>query len=435
MSYLKSTLAHAPRILGGAQTDFSRNWTKEGKTFLSMMKEVVEDALEETGIDDQEITRLNQENRIAVVVGNFDAEQYANQGHLGAFLTEVRPSFYGVPGARYEAACASGSVALNSARSHISSGDYDLVLVLGIEVMKTVSSTIGGDFLGTAAYYEKEAKGVSFPFPKLFGKLADLLIERDKLAGEDRIMQSLAEISSINYANAKLNPHAQTRDWYMDSKHSNQRGGRFNSAVGGRLCITDCSQVTDGAAALFLASPSYAEEFAKKRSESLSSIPKLKAWGHRVAPLRFQAKEEESQGSEYPLPWTRRTVLDTHDRVSALDPSWKGAESIDVYETHDCFTSSEYAAISAFGITKPGEEYHAVEEGKITIEGESPINPSGGLIGAGHPVGASGVRMALDIYKQVANKAGNYQVANAANGMMLNIGGSATTNMTFIIGT
>ena len=102
-------------ILGGAQTDFARNWSKEGKTFMSMMREVVEDGLTQAGLDYDEIKKLNQENRIAVFVGNFDAEQYASQGHLGAFLTEVHPSFYGVPGARYEAACASGSAACSTA--------------------------------------------------------------------------------------------------------------------------------------------------------------------------------------------------------------------------------------------------------------------------------------------------------------------------------
>jgi acetyl-CoA C-acetyltransferase len=119
-----------------------------------------------------------------------------------------------------------------------------LAIVVGIEVMKTVSSAIGGDFLGTAAYYEKEAKGVEFPFPKLFGKLADVLLERYKLK-EDVFMDSLAEISRINYANAKRNPKSQTRSWCMNKEHASLRGGENNMSVGGRLCITDCSQVTD----------------------------------------------------------------------------------------------------------------------------------------------------------------------------------------------
>ncbi|HNK99609.1 MAG TPA: beta-ketoacyl synthase N-terminal-like domain-containing protein, partial [Leptospiraceae bacterium] len=179
---------NTPYILGGAQTDFSRNWTKEGKTFMSMMREVVQDGLSQIGLDYDEITRLNKENKIAVFVGNFDAEQYTQQGHLGAFLTEVHPAFYGVPGARYEAACASGSVALDAASARIRGGDYEVAVVLGIEIMKTVSSSVGGDFLGTAAYYEREAKGVQFPFPKLFGKLADVIVERAKGVGEKRIM-------------------------------------------------------------------------------------------------------------------------------------------------------------------------------------------------------------------------------------------------------
>ncbi|MCZ8155103.1 MAG: acetyl-CoA acetyltransferase [Leptospira sp.] len=414
-------------VLGGEQTDFQRNWSKEGKSFMSMMREVIQDALEKTGIDYDEIKKLNKENKVGVFVGNFDAEQYTNQGHLGAFLTEVDPAFYGVPGARYEAACASGSVALDAAITHIRAEDYDLAIVLGIEVMKTVSSSVGGDFLGTAAYYEKEAKGVQFPFPKLFGKLADVILERYKLK-EETFMDALAEISKINYANAKLNPKSQTRSWFMNKEHAMARGGANNMAVGGRLCITDCSQVTDGAAVTILASKDYAKDYAKRHGKDLGDIPRVKGWGHRVAPITFEAKKNESVGDKYILPWTRQTVKDAYKRAD-MD-----VKDIDVFETHDCFTSSEYAAISAFGISEPGEEHIAIAEGKIAIDGKKPVNPSGGLIGVGHPVGASGVRMMLDLYKQVTGTAGDYQVKGVKNGLMLNIGGSATTNYVYIVG-
>jgi len=417
-----------PVILGGAQTDFARNWSKEGKTFMSMMKEVVDDGLSAVGLEYDEIKRLNKENRVAVFVGNFDAEQYANQGHLGAFLTEVHPAFYGVPGGRYEAACASGSVALDAAGTKIRAGDYDVAIVVGLEIMKTVSSSVGGDFLGTAAYYEKEAKGVQFPFPKLFGKLADVIIERAEGVNDQRIMDSLAEISRINYGNAKNNPLAQTRNWFMNKEHASTRGGEYNAAVGGRLAITDCSQVTDGAAILVLSSPAYANEFAKKTGKSLKQFAAIKGWGHRVAPVTFEAKVAESKGDKFILPWTRTAVVEAYNRAKTT------VDKIDVFETHDCFTSSEYAAVSAFGISEPGKEYQAVEEGKIDITGKKPINPSGGLMGAGHPVGASGVRMAFDLYKQVTDQAGDMQVKGAKNGLMLNIGGSATTSMTFVIG-
>jgi acetyl-CoA C-acetyltransferase len=414
-------------VLGGEQTDFQRNWTKEGKNFVAMMREIIFDGLAKVGIDFDEIKHLNQKNRIGVFVGNFDAEQYANQGHLGAFLTEVHPAFYGVPGARYEAACASGSVALDAAAAHIRAEDYDVAIVLGMEVMKTVSSSVGGDFLGTAAYYEKEAKGVQFPFPKLFGRMADVLLERYKLP-ENQFMDALAEISRINYANAKRNPKSQTRSWFMNKEHAMARGGDNNMSVGGRLCITDCSQVTDGAAVVVLASKDYAKDYAKKHDKKLSKIPRIKGWGHRVAPITFSAKIEESKNDKYIVPWTRQTVVDAYGRAK-MD-----VKDIDVFETHDCFTSSEYAAISAFGISDPGKEHIAIQEGVIDFQGKKPINPSGGLIGVGHPVGASGVRMILDLYKQVTNTAGDYQVKGAKNGLMLNIGGSATTNMVFIVG-
>ena len=162
-------------------------------------------------------------------------------------------------------------------------------------------------------------------------------------------------------------------------------------------------------------------------------IPIVKGYGHRTAPMLFAKKMQENKDSEYIIPWTRQAVVDAYKRSGLT------VEDIDVFETHDCFTSSEYAAISAFGITEPGKEYEAVEAGRIAFDGDKPINPSGGLIGCGHPVGASGVRMFLDIYKQVSGTAGTYQVKkengeNPRNAMMLNIGGTATTNYVFLGG-
>ncbi len=407
-------------ILGGAQTDFERNWTKEGKNVIAILKEAISDGFEEAGITFDEVKQLNKDNKVALFVGNFIAEQYINQGHLGGLLTEVNPAFYGVPSARYEAACASGSAALDAAITKVQNGDYDVAIVVGWELMKTVDSKVGGDILGRATYYEKEGQGIDFPFPKLFGRLADEIIKKYNL-NESHFMDALAMISNINYSNAKLNPLSQTRKWFMSYEQAHMRGTETNPFVGGRLAVSDCSQVTDGAVVVVLAS----EDYIKKHN---LSCPYIKGYGHRVAPMLFDKKMEEAKSSEYILPWTRQAIVDAYNR-SGLD-----VNDIDVFETHDCFTSSEYAAISSFGITKPGEEYIAIEDGIISIKGKKPINPSGGLIGCGHPVGASGTRMFLDIYKQVTGKAGKYQVQNARNGMMLNIGGSATTNYVFIIG-
>ncbi len=413
-------------VLGGAQTDFERNWTKEGKNVVALLSEVISDALYEVSLTYKDIIELNEKNRIACFVGNFIAENYIDQGHLGALLTEVNPAFYGVPSARYEAACASSSVALDAAITKIKAEEYDLVMVVGWELMKTVDSQKCGDILGRAAYYEKEGAEIAFPFPKLFGRLADETIKKYHI-DEQRYMNALAKISTINYGNAKRNPRAQTRKWFMDYEQACHRGTETNNLIGDRLAVSDCSQVTDGAAVVFLAS----ERFVKETGAN--NKPIVKGYGHRTAPMLFERKMIEGADNKYILPWTRKTVVDAYRR-SGLTVS-----DIDVFETHDCFTSSEYMAISAFGITEPGCEYEAIEDGRISFLGDKPINPSGGLIGCGHPVGASGCRMFLDLYRQVSGNAGDYQVickdgGIPQNGLMLNIGGTATTNYVYIIG-
>jgi acetyl-CoA C-acetyltransferase len=402
-------------VLGGYQTDFARNWTKENKHIVAMIREGVLGGLEATGLEPKDIEVGH--------VGNFAAELYAMQGHLGAFLLDVDPAFSGLPTARHEAACASGSIAILAASAEIEAGRYDLAMVVGVEQMKTVDPKRGGDFLGTAAWYDREAKGIEFPFPKLFGRLGDEYDKRFGLKDEH-----LAHISAVNYSNAKRNPLAQTRNWYMTEEHANAND-KFNSVIGGRIKISDCSQVTDGCVSLFLASEKAAAAYAKKRGVKLESIPKLLGWGHRTAPIEFDTKVGESKDNPYVLPHTRQAILDAFQRAGVKD-CW-GVQAI---ETHDCFTTSEYMAIDHFGLTRPGEAWRAVEDGTIEMGGKLPINPSGGLIGAGHPVGATGCRQVLDAHRQVTGTAGDYQVERAKRVATLNIGGSGTTSVCFVVG-
>lgn len=410
-------------VLGGAQTDFERNFTKEGKGVVALLKEVVADGLLDAGLDFQAVARLGRESRLECFVGNFIAESYIKQGHLGALLTEVSPAFYGVPSARYEAACASSSAALDAAVSKLRLGDCDVALVVGFELMKTVDASIGGDYLGRAALYEKEGEGISLPFPKLFGKLADESIAKYGL-DPGRYMDALARIAVKNYANAKRNPKAQTRRWFMDFEQASHRGTPTNPMVGSRLAVSDCSQITDGAAVVVLAS----ERWAEAGGPPLEGLPYVKGIGHRTAPMVFQKKMDDSRDSLFILPWTRRAVQDAYGKAGL------GVDDMDCFETHDCFTSSEFAAVSAFGITEPGKECQAIEDGVTAFDGPKPVNPSGGLIGCGHPVGATGARMFLDIARQVRGTAGGFQVPGVRNAMMLNIGGSATSNYVFIVG-
>jgi acetyl-CoA C-acetyltransferase len=330
---------------------------------------------------------------------------------------QINPAFAGLPTVRHEAACASGSVAVLAATAEIEAERYDVAIVVGVEQMKTVDSARGGDFLGTAGWYERESKGVAYPFPALFGRLGD---EYERRYGLDNAY--LKRISELNFANARRNPLAQTRSWADDPD-------KMSQTIAGRIKVSDCSQVTDGATCLVLGSRRYTESYAQRQGRDLQSIPRILGWGHHTATMAFDAKLRESANDQFVLPHTRQAIVDAFNRAGIADV-W----GLDTIETHDCFTTSEYMAIDHFGLTPPGESWRAIDDGTIDFEGKLPFNPSGGLIGAGHPVGSTGVRQLLDSYRQVTGTAGGYQVEGAKRAGTLNIGGSGTTSASFVVG-
>ena len=154
----------------------------------------------------------------------------------------------------------------------------------------------------------------------------------------------------------------------------------------------------------------------------------IAGWGHTTVGLPIDQKFERSSDDEFVMPHVRRAITDAFGRAG-ID----GPDQLDAIETHDCMTPSEYMAIDHFGITAPGESWKAVEEGRLERDGDMPVNPSGGLIGGGHPVGATGARMLVDATKQVSGTAGDYQVDGANRVATLNIGGSTATTACFII--
>ncbi len=403
-------------ILGGWQSDFSTVWSRQGIDIAEAFGECVNAGLAAAALDPSEVDTGH--------VGNFTAELFAQQGLLGGFFGLVDPAFDGLPTARHEAACASGSVAILAATAEIEAGRYDLACVVGIEQMRNVPGKTSAEYLGTAAWTGHEFADANFIWPRAFSDLAD---EYDKRYGLK--YEHLMRISEINFGNAKRNLNAQTRA-YNFTPESFTADDSGNPVVEGCIRKMDCGQVTDGTAVVFLASPKRAADYAKRRGIPLEFIPRISGWGHRSAPISYARKIEASAGKAYIFPQVRRTILDARDRAGVTD-----IVQIDVVETHDCFTSTEYMAIDHLGITAPGESWKAIEDGSIEIGGRLPINPSGGLIGLGHPVGATGVRMLLDGYKQVTGTAGDYQIEGAKRAQTLNIGGSATTTVSFIVET
>jgi len=402
-------------VLGGHQTDFARNVAREGGELVDLVSDGVRGALAATRIDAGEVQSAH--------VGNFMAELTCYQGHLGAFFLEADPAFRGLPTARHEAACASGSIALLSAAAEIEAGRYDLVCVLGVEMERNIPGDEASAHLGVAAWHARECQGVKYPWPKLFSDLGDVYEERYGLRREH-----LARIAEKNFSNARSNPLAQTRAWRFGEGAFDEDDDQ-NPVIEGRIRRQDCSQVTDGAAAVFLASERFTDGWARRNGLRLEEVPRILGWGHHTAPMLFSEKMEESKGGAYVFPHVRRTIEDAFARAGL-----GGVEEIDAIETHDCFTTTEYMAIDHFGITPPGESWRAIEEGVTERDGRIPVNPGGGLMGIGHPVGATGVRMLLDAWKQTTDAAGETQVAGARRVATLNIGGSGTTSVSFVVG-
>jgi acetyl-CoA C-acetyltransferase len=238
----------------------------------------------------------------------------------------------------------------------------------------------------------------------------------------------LNTIAEINFGNAKRNPRSQTRGWqFPDGCFSDSDD--LNPVIEGRVRKMDCGQITDGAACVILASEKAAREHAAKSGQSLADLPRIKGWGHRSAPILLETKLQATAGQPLLFPHAARTLTEARERAG-----FGSITELDGLETHDCFTVTEYMAIDHSGLTAPGESWKAVEEGRIAADGDFPINPSGGLIGLGHPVGATGVRMLLDTARQVTGKAGDYQLPGAENMITFNVGGSTTTCASFVVG-
>lgn len=402
-------------ILGGWQSDFARNWAREDMEMADGFAEALGGGLNATQLDPQDIDVGH--------VGNFVGDLFAGQGLLGGFFALTHDAFDGLPTSRHEAACASGSVALLAATADIESGRYGTAAVLGLELMRNVPGQRAAEYLGAAAWTGHEYGDAKYVWPRAFSDLTD---EYDRRYGIDE--RHLRRISEVNFNNAKANPNAQTRSWNFNNL-SFTDDNEANPVIEGRTRRSDCGQVTDGAAMVVLASAERAAEYARKRGISFESLPRIKGWGHRSAPISYRRKVENSRDSAYVFPQVRRAIEDARARAGL------SLDDIDAVETHDCFAMTEYMAIDHLGLTAPGESWKAVEAGDIEKGGRLPINASGGLIGCGHPVGATGVRMALDAFKQVTGAAGDMQVEGARNVQTLNIGGSTTTTVSLIVGT
>jgi len=346
------------------------------------------------------------------VIGNFMAARFNKQGHLAALIPSIDPELRWKPSTRVECACASGGVALTSAIKSVLAGTADVVLTVGVEVQNTVKAVYGADILAGAGWYRGERKaGHAYFFPALFSDRAGAYSEK---YGRDKTRRAFARWYRNAVENARLCDTAQEFHNACEDLEALGLTAPNPRSFVDHLNVFDCSKVSDGAAAIAVMS----EEGLERCGISKNEAVKVVGWGQVEADLTVPPADPTN------LDTTRRAVQ------KALDAAGVKLDQIGTVECHDCFTISGILSVEAIGFAGHGEGADYVLEGKTSRKGDAPFNTSGGLIGWGHPTGATGVRQAVTIWQQLTGKAGGSQLEISLKrpyGLSVNMGGNDKT--------
>lgn len=345
-----------------------------------------------------------------VWIGNFSGGGFNSQEHLAPCMVDIDPDLRFTPATRVENACASGSAAIAAAKHAIEAGEVELALVIGVEKMTSLDTKGVTRVLAMASYWPEEGE-VGVTFPGLFAEYAKGYQKRHGISDE-QLRTILAKVTAKNHHNALANPLAQM-PWDCTYQDILNRPAEKNPMIADPLRLFDCSLVSDGAAALILASEKKAKELAKELVE-------LAALVHTTDYLAL-SKRSNSQ-----FVAGKKAIQRAYELAKIT------VDDLDFAEVHDCFTIAELLAYEALGITADGRGSDALEEGIVMVGGRLPVNASGGLKAKGHPVGATGVSMAVLATRQLLGKAIGHQIPEAEIGLTFNIGGSAASNYALI---
>ena len=380
-------------IIGWAHTAFGR---LDGETVESLIVRAATAALDDAGVAARDIDEI--------LLGHFNAG-FSAQDFTAALVLQASPDLRFKRATRVENACATGSAAVHQGLRAIDAGAARLVLVVGVEQMTTTPAAEIGRNLLKASYVREEAD-IAGGFAGIFGNIAGLYFQK---YGDQS--DALALIAAKNHKNGVANPYAQMRkDLGFDFCRQESEKNPF---VAGPLKRTDCSLVSDGAAALVLADVETALAMSK------------------AVIFRAAAHVQDF------LPMSKRDIL----RFEGCREAWNRAlaaagiklADLSFVETHDCFTIAELIEYEAMGLVGEGEGARAIRDGLTQKDGRLPVNPSGGLKAKGHPIGATGVSMHALAAMQLTGTAGGMQVKDAKIGGLFNMGGAAVASYVSIL--
>lgn len=380
-------------IVGWAHLPFGKH---DAETVESLVVRAASEALAHAGVPAEAIDEI--------FLGHFNAG-FSPQDFTASLVLQADPGLRFKPAMRVENACATGSAAVHTAVRSIEAGRAKLTLVVGVEQMtRTPPAEIGRNLL--RASYLPEDGETAGGFAGVFGKIAEAYYQT---YGDQS--DALAMIAAKNHANGVANPYAQMRK-DLGFAFCRQESDK-NPFVAGPLKRTDCSLVSDGAAALVIAD-----------METAQSMPRAVAFRatRHVQDFLPRAHRDIIAFEGCSLAWRK-----------ALDDARIGLDDLSFVETHDCFTIAELIEYEAMGLTKPGQGARAVADGITAKTGKLPVNPSGGLKAKGHPIGATGVSMHVLTSMQLCNEAGDMQINGAKLGGVFNMGGAAVANYVSIL--
>ncbi len=381
-------------IIGVGCSRFGELWDM---SFRDIVLSAGIEALEDAGLEGREIE--------AMYIGNMSGGRYLAQEHISALIADYSGlAELHIPATRVEAGDASGGLALREAYMAVASGMHDVVIAAGAEKVTDVGAEMAMDILSSSVDREWEFF-CGANLPALFAMIARLHMDRYGTTEED-----LARVSVKNHRNAVNNPKAQFR------REITVETVLRSPYVAEPLKLFDCAPISDGAAVVILAS----EEVAKKYTDT---------------PVYIKAC---CQASDYIALHSRRDITTMDAVVHASRQAYKiaGVEpnDIDVAEVHDSFTIAEITAYEDLGFTEKGKGAELIREGVTEMNGDIPVNTSGGLKACGHAIGATGIRQAVEITLQLRGDAGKRQVEGAELGLALNIGGTGGTAVVTIFG-
>lgn len=380
-------------IVGWAHTAFGR---LENDDIESLITRVTREAIADAGLEPADIDEI--------YLGHFGGG-FVRENFLSSLPLQVSDDLRFTPSTRVENACATGSAALYQGINSIGAKRAKFVLVVGAEKMTGVKGPQVADILIGSSYLKEEGN-VTAGFAGIFGNIAQQYFD---LYGDQS--DALARIAAKNHRNGVANPYAQFRKdlGYEFCREVSDR----NPYVAPPLKRSDCSAVSDGAAAIIL-------------TDRDTALGMSKAVGFRAAEHVNDFK-----------PMSKRNIV----AFDGCAEAWKRAfaasgltlDDLSLVETHDCFTVAELIEYEAMGLTPRGQGAIAINEGWTEKSGKLPVNPSGGLKAKGHPIGATGVSMHVLASMQLTNTAGGIQVPNAELVGIFNMGGAAVAHYVSIL--